>query len=118
MYEYQIARDWIEVRLPGAAESSRGDPIFVMEIIIRGSASDSWMILKEIIRLDQAGVTIPELAHGPLESWIHRYGEDWIETIEYEARINPRLRSALRELPNVNIDKDVWHRIERVRSEH
>ncbi len=116
-YEARIADDWIFSHSSDAEIAGYRDPLFIIEVIMDGSWATGWHILMQIVERDREEVTLDELACGPFESWMSRYGNEHIETIETWARDSGRLRRVLREIPRSGaLDDETWQRIEKARA--
>jgi len=80
--------------------------------LIRESPQDGWNLILAILRLDSSSAIQEVLAAGPLEDLLSYHGESMIDTVESEARTNPRFASLLGGVWKNSMSEAVWSRVQ------
>ncbi|AUD77727.1 hypothetical protein CW740_00140 [Kangiella profundi] len=73
-----------------------------------------WKIILEILHREPSQKVKEMLAAGPLEDLIDLHGEEYIEVIEEEAKINPEFRKLLRGVWESSTP-EIWNRVLKAR---
>lgn len=85
-----------------------------LDEVIDGNRERCWKIIGEIKSRDGSDFILSNLAAGPVEDLLSRYGEDVIERVENDAKRDGRLKFLLGLVWKNNIPDDVWERIQRI----
>jgi hypothetical protein len=114
-YFRKIAKDWVELYSDSGVGDNDEDPLIIYEALIDGAAPFAWGLILETIAQDDKGHSLPMLIAGPLQSFITRQGDEWIDMIAAQAETNPRLKWALGAIVKPNCSTVVWQRLKAVR---
>jgi len=75
-----------------------------------------WKFILSVYGRDLSNRAIGELAAGPLENLLSRFGVDYIVRVELLARRDPRFNFILGGVWQHNTDTDIWNRILKIRN--
>lgn len=76
----------------------------------------AWELILQILSIDQSNVVYENLSAGPLEDFLVYHGEQYIEKIENQARLDKNFNELLGGVWRNNISEYIWRRIETVRT--
>ncbi|MEP7350676.1 MAG: DUF6869 domain-containing protein [Sphingorhabdus sp.] len=114
-YIRKIARDWVELYSQPQVDDGAEDPLPIYEALIDGSAPFAWVLILETILQDSEGKSLHMLIAGPLQSFIARWGDAWIDAIEAEAASNLRLKWALGAITKSRCPDNLWERLSAIK---
>lgn len=105
-----LAQTWLESQTLSWAFTE------VSDVIADGTVDASWALLLEMVAASDDDL-LGDVAAGPLEDFLGKQGEVWIERVEAAARSDPKLRAALRGVWRNRMADDVWERVQAARQD-
>lgn len=114
-----LVATWIEHHRVGRISGSRPEETFwaweKLYDITREDPELAWELILEVLASDKSDVTIGNLAAGPVEDLLVKYGERFINRIESQAEHDPTFNELLGGVWGDYIPPDIWRRIKKIR---
>ena len=110
----QLARNWLAELRSGvtSGESDFGQDVVSMNF--SASPEIQWRFVLIAVALSDSDDELGHIAAGPVEHLLGRHGEDYISTVENEARTNPKFARTLTGLWQYMMSDDIWSRLQAV----
>jgi hypothetical protein len=74
-----------------------------------------WKFILAIFKRDLPDIVIANLAAGPVEELLSRFGEDYIDRVESLARSDPKFNYVLGGVWQLFMTNDIWERVQAAR---
>ena len=107
----QLLKEWIEWSIDPKG-GSPGHSEFIW--IIENEPEKGWVAILAATKDEKLHPHLGVMAAGPLEDLIALHGEDFIDRIEVEAKVNPKFAWMLGGVWQSNIDENLWARVQQV----
>src|SRR5687768_11475068 len=81
---------------------------------MRDEVDSIWALILAVLAKDQSNRVLEDLSAGPLEDLLADHGEEVIDRVEREAKLNPDFARLLGGVWQSHIPLDVWQRVQAV----
>ena len=89
----------------------------MMSFLVWEQPELAWGIILDILAADSSPRILGNLAAGPFEDLLTKYGERFIDKVEEEAQRNPMFRELLNVVWKNGMSDDVWIRVQTARDQ-
>ena len=115
----ELASAWIKFHQAQETPQDSGQLAWAfdrLDDLVRDEPESAWRVIEHIRRLKPDDLILANLASGPLEDFIMRHGDEFIDRIESAARSDPQLKKLLGAVWRNDISSQVWGRIGKISS--
>ena len=78
------------------------------------SPDDAYEVIRELVRQASSDYVLSIVAAGPLEDLLSDWGERYIDRLEEDARVDPKLMAACAGVWQLFMSDTVWERLQRL----
>ena len=112
----RLVETWIRYMLKQRADEH--DPDFWaycdLDLMINDEPEEAWPVILEILRQNQSTTILEVLSAGPVEDLLARHGDQFIERVEHEARIDANFATLLGGVWQNTMSDEIYARVQRV----
>lgn len=112
-----LIRSWVLVQqseYDSASYQSNFWAVGVVGALVNQNPEFAWPLIRDILAFDHGTAVMENLSAGPLKNLLAKHGDEFIATIEEQARRDPLFARLLGGVWKNAMSDEVWDRVQRV----